>query len=105
MLATKHYLTQIEFEIALFLIQKTYDQEIDELHCSIIAKKVLELLPENIGLEKLGISLTKLRDIYSELSPIALKYLDLINKAESQNQIEHMNLKINKILYGSNFRR
>jgi len=48
---TQQILQKLEYDIALTLIKKTYYQEIDEKNCSEIAKKVLELLPENSDLE------------------------------------------------------
>lgn len=98
------FLPKIEYEIALTLIKKTYDQELDENHCSTIAKHVLQLFPENISEEMLEKALPKLKEIYSELAPISIKYLDLINNKKTKEQIEQVKQKINHILYGTNRR-
>jgi len=100
----KQFLPKIEYEIALVLIKKTYDQELDENHCSTIAKQVLQLFPENIGEDTLEKALPKLKDIYSELAPVSIKYLDLINSKKSKEQIEQVKQKINNILYEANRR-
>lgn len=98
------FLPKIEYEIALVLIKKTYDQELDENHSSIIAKQVLQLFPENIDIELLEKSLPKLKEIYSELAPVSIKYLQLINNKKSKEQIEQVKEKINHILYGTKIR-
>jgi len=98
------FLLPIEQEIALILIKKTYDQELNENHCSKIAKQILELFPENIDMELLEKTLPKLKEIYSELSPVCIKYLDLINNKKSKEQIEQIKTKINHILYGTKIR-
>jgi len=98
------FLSPIEQEIALLLIRKSYNQELDENHCSKIAKQVLELFPENISIELLEKRLLKLKEIYSELTLITIKYLKLINNKKSKEQIEQIKLKINNILYGTNSR-
>ncbi len=98
------FLSPIEEEIALLLIRKTYDQELNENHCSKIAKQVLELFPENISEELLEKRLIKLKEIYSELALITIKYLRLINNKKSKEQIEQIKQKINNILYGTKIR-
>jgi len=100
----KQFLPKIEYEIALVLIKKTYDQDLDENHCSTIAKQVLQLFPENISEDALEKTLPKLKDIYSEFAPVSIKYLDLINNKKSKEQIEQVKQKINHILYGTNRR-
>jgi hypothetical protein len=96
------FLSPIEQEIALILIKKTYDQEIDENRCAKIARQILELFPENIDIELLEKNLPKLKEIYSELTPLIIKYLELINNKKSKEQIEQVKRKINHILYGTN---
>jgi len=81
------FLPQIKKEIALLLIRKTCDQELDENHCSKIAKQVLELFPEDIDIELLEKTLPKLKEIYSELTPLIIKYLGLINNDKSKEQV------------------
>lgn len=98
------FLPKIEYDISLFLIKKTYDQELDENHCSKIAKQVLELFPENIELDLLEKALPKLNGIYPELATVSIKYLNLINNRKSTQQIEQVKQKINHILYGPNRR-
>lgn len=95
------FLHQIENEIAQLLISKTHDQELDESHCSQIAKQVLELFPENINIELLEKSLPKLKEIYSELASLSIKYQELINDKRSEEQIEQIKHKISNILYGT----
>lgn len=104
MSTTVQFLPKIEYEIALILIKKTYDQELDENQSSIIAKQVLQLFPENISEDTLEKALPKLKEIYSELAPVSIKYLDLINRKKSKEQIEQVKQKINHILYGTNIR-
>jgi uncharacterized membrane-anchored protein YjiN (DUF445 family) len=101
---TQQILQKLEYDIALTLIKKTYYQEIDEKKCSEIAKKVLELLPENSDLETIKKSLLKLKESYfNVLSQIITKYLVIANK-ETEEQINQVKQKINHILYGSNRR-
>lgn len=104
MATNSHFMPQIEKEIALLLIRKTYDQELDENHCSKIAKQVLELFPENIDIELFEKTLPKLKEIYFELTPLNIKYLRLINDKKSKEQIEQIKTKINHILYGTKIR-
>jgi len=75
MIANIQFLPKIEYDIALLLIKKTSTQELDEKHCSVIAKEVLKLLPENIELDVLENILPKLKEIYPEFAPISIKYL------------------------------
>ena len=101
---TQQILQKLEYDIALTLIKKTYYQEIDEKNCSEIAKKVLELLPENSDLETIKKSLLKLKESYfNVLSQIITKYLVIANK-ETEKQINQVKQKINHILYGFNRR-
>lgn len=104
MTTNNYLLPKIEYEVALVLIKKTYDQELDENQCSTIAKQMLQLFPENIDEDTLEKTLIKLKDIYSELAPIGIKYLNIINKKRSEDQIEQVKQKINNIIYGSNKR-
>lgn len=101
MATNSQFIPEIEYEIALLLIEKTYDQELDENHCLKIAKQVLQLLPENIDIEMLEKSLPKLKEIYSGLAPLSIKYLGLINRKKSKEQIEQVKQKIKHILYGT----
>jgi|YNPBryulayer2012_1023412.scaffolds.fasta_scaffold03290_3 uncharacterized membrane-anchored protein YjiN (DUF445 family) len=81
-------LQKLEQDIALTLIEKTYYQEIDEKNCSEIAKKVLELLPENSDLETIKKTLLKLKESYfNVLSQIITKYLEIITNRETEEQI------------------
>ena len=98
------FLPKIEYEIALLLIKKTSNQELDENHSSIIAKQVLQLFPKNLDIELLEKSLPRLKEIYSELAPVSIKYLELINNKKSKEQMEQVKQKINHILYGTNIR-
>jgi len=104
MSADTQFLPKIEYEIALILIKKTYNQELDENRASTIAKQILQLFPENINIKLLEKTLPKLKEIYSELAPVSIKYLQLINKQKSKEQIEQVKQKINHILYGTNIR-
>jgi uncharacterized membrane-anchored protein YjiN (DUF445 family) len=103
---TQQILQKLEYDIALTLIKKTYYQEIDEKKCSEIAKKVLELLPENSDLETIKKSLLKLKESYfNVLSQIITKYLEIIANRETEEQINQVKQKINHILYGSRTNR
>lgn len=105
MTQTNPFLSSIEQEIALILIKKTYDQEIDENHCSKIAKQTLELFPERIDINELEQALPKLKEIYSGFSEISIRYLNLINKKRSDEKIDKVREKINHILYDANISR
>ena len=99
------YLSFVEQEIALILIKKTYDQELEDTKCQQIAKQVLEIIPESINIEELEKVLPKISELYSGFSVITLKYLSLINKKTSDEKIDNVRKKINHILYGSNIVR
>lgn len=95
------YLSSVEQEIALILIKKTYDQELEDAQCQQIASQVLELIPESIDMEGLEKVLPKITELYPGFSGISLKYLSLINKKTSDKKIDNVRKKINHILYGS----
>lgn len=95
------YLSLVEQEIALILIKKTYDQELEDSQCQQIASKVLALIPESINMEGLEKVLPKISELYPGFSGISLKYLSLINKKTSDQKIDNVRKKINHILYGS----
>ena len=98
------FLSPIEQEIALILIKKTYDQELDENHCSKIAKQTLELFPERIDMGELEQALPKLKELYSGFSEISIKYLNLIDKKRNDKKVNKIREKINHILYGPKIR-
>lgn len=99
------FVSSVEQEIALTLIKKTYDQELEDTQCQQIAKKILELIPESIDMEGLEKVLPKITELYPGFSGISLKYLSLINKKTSDQKIDNVRKKINNILYGSNIVR
>lgn len=101
MVQANPFLSPIEQEIALVLIKKTYDQELDENNCGKIARQALELLPEKINISELEKALPKLKEIYFGFSGISIKYLHLVNKKISKEKIENVREKINHILYGT----
>jgi len=104
MVQTNLFLSSIEQEVALILIKKTYDQELDENNCGKIAQKILELLPEKINTIELEKALPKLKEIFPGISEVSNKYQSLINKKSSEEKIDSVRQKINHILYGTKFR-
>jgi hypothetical protein len=102
MTQVNQFLSSIEKEIALLLIKKTRNLELDENNCRKIAKQTLELFPERINVEELEQALPKLKEIYSGFSEISIKYLNLINNKTTNDKTDKVREKINHILYGAN---
>ncbi|MEI6532664.1 MAG: hypothetical protein WCO06_02375 [Candidatus Roizmanbacteria bacterium] len=99
MLSNIPILAQIESEIALFLIKKVSDRELDEKECAHIAQQVLDLFPENIDDKFLENAFPHLKEIYPELTSIYIKYSKMLHDKKNSKQIEHVKEKIQDILY------
>lgn len=84
MLSSLNLLSRIEYEIVLYLIYKSRDQELKEEQCTEIARKVLNLFPEDIKEEKFYQALFQLKEIHSGLSQVADKYINYINSLGNQ---------------------
>lgn len=85
---------QIEKDLALLLLEKLYNQEIDFKRAQEMAKFILKAIPENISDGELMKVIPKLDDNFTELCPIVLKYLKRKEEMETNQEIK----RIKKIL-------
>ena len=87
-------LSQVEKDLALLLLRKLYEREIDFKKAQEIAKFILKAIPENISDDELLKIIPKLDDNFPQLASIVIKYLEMPDKIKREKEIE----KIRNIL-------
>ncbi len=87
-------LLQLEKDLALLLLKKLYERQIDFKKAQEIAKYILKAIPENITEVELLKIIPKLDDNFPELAPIVIKYLREPDRLQTEKEIQ----KIRKML-------